>query len=190
MGTNTLVTKSNGDTIINTDPNQYKDALVGDIVPRATSGAPTAEAGDVGTSTYPFDDMRANRFLRVGTVKSSGTVDLDAGESFFNDASHAVPVGLTLIETITFTLAAPAQVLFYVSATDAPPSGSARVIGSLVTTGSVIIKEGMLVAEAEAIGGASMGAFNFAAGTHSVYVYVSSGAAVTITGIQYGLRLL
>lgn len=57
MGTNSLATKSAGQIISPDDPNQYKTALSGDIVPRV-SGAATANGGNLGTSTYPF--IRAN----------------------------------------------------------------------------------------------------------------------------------
>jgi len=69
MGTNNLVTKSNGEVINVTDPNQYKEALIGDIVPRNASGVPEAGAGDAGTSSYPFSSV----YIR-GAVLNQGTV--------------------------------------------------------------------------------------------------------------------
>lgn len=55
MGTNNLGAELDGDTADAADVNQYRDALIGDIVPRNTSGNPEANAGEAGTSTYPFE---------------------------------------------------------------------------------------------------------------------------------------
>lgn len=54
MGLGNLQTKTAGQIIDANDPNQYKQALSVDQVPRNVSGVPTANAGTLGTSTYPF----------------------------------------------------------------------------------------------------------------------------------------
>lgn len=54
MGTNNLATKNAGDVISQDDPNQYKTSLGEDLVPRNTSGVPTTNAGNLGTSTYAW----------------------------------------------------------------------------------------------------------------------------------------
>ena len=54
MGTNNLSTKNDGDVISADDPNQFKTALDSDLVPRNSSGVPTDEAGDLGTSSLKW----------------------------------------------------------------------------------------------------------------------------------------
>jgi len=56
MGTNNLTTRSPGNVIRSADHNSFTQALEGDIVPRNGSGAPEDIAGDIGTSTYRFDN--------------------------------------------------------------------------------------------------------------------------------------
>jgi hypothetical protein len=69
MGTNTLVSKSDGQTISSSDVNQYRTALNQNIVPRNASGAPTDQAGDLGTSTYGFDKVYAEEY-NIGDTAS------------------------------------------------------------------------------------------------------------------------
>lgn len=54
MGTNTIPTAADGTAIPASDHNSVQEAMANDIVPRNTSGVPTANQGDLGTSTYPF----------------------------------------------------------------------------------------------------------------------------------------
>lgn len=54
MGTNTINDRSPGQTVQAADNNQHNDALQGDLVPRNTSGVATADAGSLGTQTFPF----------------------------------------------------------------------------------------------------------------------------------------
>lgn len=56
MGSNTLVSKSDGQVISSSDVNQYRTALNQTLVPRNASGVPTDEAGDLGTSSVKFDN--------------------------------------------------------------------------------------------------------------------------------------
>ena len=69
MSDNSLVDKANLDTIEAGDPNQYKTALGGDLVPRNASGVATSGQGRAGTRTIPF--KRANittGYLFVGQI--------------------------------------------------------------------------------------------------------------------------
>lgn len=54
MGTNSIPTASDGTIIPAADHNSLKSAMVGDQVPRNVSGDATADAGDIGTTTFPF----------------------------------------------------------------------------------------------------------------------------------------
>lgn len=54
MGTNNIPSATDGNPIPASDHNSIQEALANDIVPRNTSGAPTANQGDLGSSTYPF----------------------------------------------------------------------------------------------------------------------------------------
>lgn len=54
MGTNNIPTASNGSVIPASDHNSLKEALTLDLVPRNSSGVPTAIAGNCGTGTYPW----------------------------------------------------------------------------------------------------------------------------------------
>ena len=74
MGTNNLSTKSNGETINAADPNQYKEALSGDLVPRNSSGVPTNEAGALGTDTYEWETVYTRNIQLDGTIANRGTV--------------------------------------------------------------------------------------------------------------------
>lgn len=98
MGTNNLSEKAEGDVILNDDPNQYEEALTGDLVPRNTSGVPTNAAGDVGTSVYKWNNAKfdgtveSDAFKQTDNLpgtKSILTLDTDgtiAGDAQFGDA--------------------------------------------------------------------------------------------------------
>jgi len=78
MGTNNLTTKSNGETVIATDPNQYKEALTNDLVPRNTAGAATDGGGDLGSATYGWGNLHLGNM----TLQPDGLVDgsVDGGD--------------------------------------------------------------------------------------------------------------
>lgn len=80
MGTGTLVEKNDRDIISTNDFNQYKRALSNDLVPRNSSGAPVAEAGNLGTDTFPFEQLNVTvGHLFTGMIMHflsyNGTVD-------------------------------------------------------------------------------------------------------------------
>lgn len=52
MGSNNLETKNPGDIILADDPNQFKTALDGNVVPRDTDGIPGDLEGGLGTTLY------------------------------------------------------------------------------------------------------------------------------------------
>jgi hypothetical protein len=51
---NTLVTNIDGEVASSSDVEQYKNALLEELAPRNSSGVPTANAGSLGTSLYPW----------------------------------------------------------------------------------------------------------------------------------------
>lgn len=54
MGSNNLTARSDGQTVQSDDVNQYRNAFIGDQVPRNTSGSPEASQGSLGTSDLPW----------------------------------------------------------------------------------------------------------------------------------------
>jgi microcystin-dependent protein len=89
MADNTLFTRSNGQKVRASDHNSYFNALKEDHVPRNSSGAPTNEGGDLGTSTYRwktaylFDVNISTGYLFTGMVVMfhdfNGTVSAGQG---------------------------------------------------------------------------------------------------------------
>lgn len=71
MGDNTLTTQSDGTVIDSSDINQYKTALVGDLLPRNASGAVEDGAGSIGSSSYKV--KRAN--VEVGYFGPGNIID-------------------------------------------------------------------------------------------------------------------
>lgn len=85
MGTNNLVTKTNGEVINATDPNQYKQALTLDVVPRNVSGIPENEAGSLGTDSYEWEAVYTRNIQLDGTIAHRGTAttkDYTASDSW------------------------------------------------------------------------------------------------------------
>jgi len=78
MGIGNLVEVLAGKTGFVSQINQYRNALMENLVPRNSSGIATASAGDVGTSTYPWKDGHftgelyrsggVNQFLPTGMI--------------------------------------------------------------------------------------------------------------------------
>lgn len=82
MGTGTLTTAVDGTVIPANDHNQIKSAMIGDLAPRNASGVATANAGDVGSATYPFKRAAiTSGYWECGDYK------------FHNSYNGAVPVG-------------------------------------------------------------------------------------------------
>lgn len=69
MGTNNYVTKNPGDVIATTDPNQYKQGLSGDVVPRNVSGVPSDLAGSIGSAVFRWLSG-CFKALRIGETAS------------------------------------------------------------------------------------------------------------------------
>jgi hypothetical protein len=68
MGTNTINDYSGASTIANEHNTQYKNAVCGDVVPRnAVTGAPEDKAGNLGTATYEWNNVRCNSLVVGGT---------------------------------------------------------------------------------------------------------------------------
>lgn len=77
MGTNTLTTASDGTVIPASDHNQLVTALKDNFVPRDTTTlAPTDLAGDIGSTSYRWDDSYIKK-MNIGAVSSQLTIDED-----------------------------------------------------------------------------------------------------------------
>jgi microcystin-dependent protein len=75
MTSNTLIDvgQSNGHARASSEHvNQYKTALVGDIVPRNNSGQPESNAGNLGTNNYPFNQLHV-KTINVGGATLDST---------------------------------------------------------------------------------------------------------------------
>jgi hypothetical protein len=85
MSTETIPTRSNGQTIDQTWYNLLMTVLGTDFVPRTAGGVPTADVGNIGTATYPW--IRAyidTGYWAVGDVKLHHTYNalVVAGEGW------------------------------------------------------------------------------------------------------------
>lgn len=79
MGSNNLTTKNPGDPIIAEDPNQYKEALNVNMVPRNSSGIPTDQGGDLGETLKRWRDAFI-RELFLGTISNGLSIAESSGE--------------------------------------------------------------------------------------------------------------
>lgn len=74
MGTNNIPSANPLTVIPSSHHNSLKEALGNDLVPRNTSGVPTNEAGDLGTSTYRFKDLKIRNIDANGNVVLTGSL--------------------------------------------------------------------------------------------------------------------
>lgn len=91
MGSNNLTARSDGQTVQADDVNQYRNADIGDIVPRNTSGSPEASAGSLGTSDLPW----ASLYLSGQIIIDGEVIDLttQAGEAHQINSGKALSSG-------------------------------------------------------------------------------------------------
>lgn len=70
MGTNSIYSVTNGTTIQDADINQYRTALVDDIVPRNSAGIPTDESANLGSSIHEWLRAHiASGYWSLGDIK-------------------------------------------------------------------------------------------------------------------------
>ena len=74
MGIDTLPSRADATTIVATWFNVLRSALNGDLVPRASTGVATANAGSLGTVTYPFlrAEIASGQWI-LGDIKAHHT---------------------------------------------------------------------------------------------------------------------
>jgi hypothetical protein len=82
MGTNTLIAVNQGDVISSDDPNQYRTALTGDVVPRNSAGVAVNEAGDLGTSSIRWKNVRGEAVLTNLVQPETGNLILNSDGQF------------------------------------------------------------------------------------------------------------
>lgn len=69
MGTNNLAARTDGQTVQSDDVNQYRNALIGDAVPRNASGSPQASQGNLGTASLPWQNVYfSGQLVQGGTA--------------------------------------------------------------------------------------------------------------------------
>lgn len=91
MGTNTLASVA-GPTIVINDPNQYRTALSGDMVPR-TAGVPADLGGDLGSTAYRWNST-ASKTIKIGATASNLVIEENSGDlSFKVNGSEKLKVG-------------------------------------------------------------------------------------------------
>ena len=82
MGLDTIPTRADGTTIAQDWFNVFKRVLAGDFVPRNGSGVVTANAGSLGSSTYPWLSIFLGAAASaISFVDSSGTLQIKVGAS-------------------------------------------------------------------------------------------------------------
>jgi hypothetical protein len=123
MGDNTIATVSNGEVASEEKWNQYKTALVGDILPRNTSGAVTNEAADIGSSSYRFEEGHFKDVHADTLTLSRAGYALSASSGTQTITSHS----LVDVTNLTVTMTTNGRPLEIVLVPDG--SGSAPVIG-------------------------------------------------------------
>lgn len=74
MGINKLPDRVNGEGFDETWFNVIRSALIGDIVPRNSSGVATDQGGDVGSTTYRWNNAYLKKIL-LGTVANNNTIE-------------------------------------------------------------------------------------------------------------------
>jgi len=99
MGTNTLAAKATGNSVAATDPNQFRTAFIGDLVPRTSDGSALSDGGALGSATYMWSDA----FFASGAVinfnNGNYTVTHSAGNLSFSGS--AVFAGAVSVDDTT-----------------------------------------------------------------------------------------
>jgi hypothetical protein len=85
LSTNTIVTKAPTNLILSADVNQYFNALVGDVVPRNTSGVPTNLGGSLGQIGLQWNNI----YFGGNIIKGGDVLDL----SSIQKLNHQIQTG-------------------------------------------------------------------------------------------------
>lgn len=80
MGTNSLAARADGQTVQSDDVNQYRNALIGDAVPRNSAGSPESSQGSLGTASLPWSSI----YLSGLIVQNGTALDFTAYQSEAN----------------------------------------------------------------------------------------------------------
>lgn len=89
MGTNTLTNRVDGQVVNQTFFNEIHQALNGTFIPRNASGVATDVGGDLGSSTYRWNDSYILRMF-FGAIASGLSIEDDAGDIVFKRNSIEV----------------------------------------------------------------------------------------------------
>ncbi len=139
MGDNTLELVDPGDEVLDTDSDQYHEALSQDIVPRDVNGAPGASAASVGTSLLPWLNLfMTGNFVLNGQVIDFGAVTVE---------SHLILSGKAAVDGYPeFLSVNPASVTANILAGGINPDLSMIINGQSKTITSDLITPSMTVA--------------------------------------------
>lgn len=132
MGTNNLVARNDGDIIQSSDPNQYREALSGDLVPRNSAGVPTNEAGDLGTSSLKWD----NAYI---SITNTNLVQPDSGNLIVNSGGS---LNITTSGTDDISIVSPQKMNVNVNHISLTKAGDGGTI-STPTGGAMVFDSGL-----------------------------------------------
>lgn len=125
MGLNDLAARSDGQTVQADDVNQYRNALIGDLVPRNASGAPESVAGNLGSSSLPFGSL----YLSSQFIQNGNVIDL----SSLSGESHQIVSGTAL------TSGYPDFLTFVASSTTGRILGTSTALSLIINNIAVTI---------------------------------------------------
>lgn len=102
MGTNTLLTATDGTPIPPSEHNGIKEALGVDLVPRNVSGVPTDVAGGLGTTVFRWATSYINK-LFIGAVASGISFEDSSGDLVIKvnsvEVKRFIPGGINKVES-------------------------------------------------------------------------------------------
>lgn len=145
MGTNTFTTKNPGDVISSDDPNQYKDGLTIDHIPRNSSGVATDLAGNLGSLLFRWARLFTNA-ITLGAIANGLKIEDDSGDIVLK-VDDTIVVRINSSGITKNSIAASGS--FLTGSFDASASGTAvstvnsfagaTFSGTIVTTGGPVM---------------------------------------------------
>lgn len=139
MGENTLLELFDGDEIQELDPNQSRDAFIGDLVPRNTLGAPEDSFGNLGTPLLQWNSL----FFTGNLVQNGQVLDLSA----IATGNHLILSGKETLDGFPdFLAVTPAATTAEILAGGSNPNLEMIINGASITLSSDITTPSMLLA--------------------------------------------
>lgn len=147
MGLDTIPTRASKTTITTEWANVIKRALVGDVVPRNSSGVPTDDAGSMGTSTYRWGALYSKA---IKLWSNNHIVSMIAPSGLASDYTLTIPSNLpTGGEGNRYLQATQAGVMGY---------GSPVPVGAVLPFAGTTLPTGFLFCDGSAVSRATYAA--------------------------------